>query len=66
MGRRTGDARMNATDRQRRYDNILIGFLIAAIVTVVALAMLGAVETNDWPEEEPAVPASVYQHPEEE
>lgn len=57
---------MNATDRQRRYDNILIGFLIAAIVTVVALAMLGAVETNDWPEEEPAVPASVYQHPEEE
>jgi hypothetical protein len=46
-------------------DNFWVGFLVALIVAGVIAAALGALDTNDWPDE-PEVPASVYQHPEEE
>lgn len=55
----------DAVERRARADDILIGFLVAVIVTVVALAALNALDMDDT-ERQPIVPASVYQHPEEE
>jgi hypothetical protein len=49
-----------------RYDNFWIGLLVTGIVLMVALAAFGAIDMDDTRTNDPVVPASVYQHPEEE
>lgn len=57
---------MTPDERQHRADTILVVFLVLVILVIVVLAALGAVDMDDTRTEDPVVPASVYQHPEEE
>ena len=51
---------------QDRADNMLIGFLLVVIVTVVVLAAFNALDADDTKQRQPLVPATVYHHPPEE